>query len=212
MKFTKRNIKNFLKYFSKRAIGFFAYPMFKIEKWAYVGGFGNLYKVSNKGRVISFHGNKKIFLTPIINKNGYSEVRLSNNGIKKAKSIHRLVASAFIPNPKNLETVNHKNFIKWDNTIWNLEWMSNEDNIQHSVNNGRHMVNRPQPTTRVIEARICSVCGEMKSLNEFNKNYSHCKSCIKEKNHRYYSENRDDILKSKGSLKRYNNTKWTAIN
>lgn len=57
-------------------------------------------------------------------------LNLSNKGVKKIKRVHRLVAEAYIPNPLNLDTVNHLNHNKQDNSVANLEWLSNNDNAK----------------------------------------------------------------------------------
>lgn len=51
---------------------------------------------------------------------------------------HRLVAETFIPNPKNLKTVNHINGVKTDNRVTNLEWLSSSDNLKKSWEKGYH--------------------------------------------------------------------------
>lgn len=71
------------------------------------------------------HIKKKIIST------GYCRVDLCKDNVVYQKDIHRLVAEAFIPNPDNKPCVNHKNGIKTDNRVENLEWVSFSENIKH---------------------------------------------------------------------------------
>ena len=72
-------------------------------------------------------------LRPALNyKNGYLCVSLCNKSKHYLRLIHRLVAEAFIPNPNNLPEVNHINGNKLDNAVNNLEWVTRNENIQHS--------------------------------------------------------------------------------
>ena len=68
-------------------------------------------------------------LVPYKNHKGYLCVHLGRN---KTYYIHRLVAEAFIPNPENKSQINHKNGIKEDNRVLNLEWVSGSENILHA--------------------------------------------------------------------------------
>ena len=55
--------------------------------------------------------------------------------IKKNQFIHRLLAQAYIPNPENKAHVNHKDGVKTNNSLDNLEWATEQENSQHAVNN-----------------------------------------------------------------------------
>ena len=65
--------------------------------------------------------------------NGYYYVVLYKNAKRTFKTVHRLVAETFIPNPKNLPQVNHKDENKTNNYVDNLEWCNNEYNITYSM-------------------------------------------------------------------------------
>jgi hypothetical protein len=113
------------------------------EIWKDVKGYEGLYQISNEGRVKSLpkehrYGRKyekilKLGKT-IKQRNGedYPKVCLSKDGIVKYYNIHRLVATAFITNSNNKSEVNHKNGIKNDNRVQNLEWVTPKENSQHS--------------------------------------------------------------------------------
>lgn len=85
------------------------------------------YGITSCGRVWSFMKNK--FLTPFKDRDGYLRVNLYKNNKLYQKSIHRLVAEAYIPNTDNLETVDHIDSDKEHNYIRNLQWLSARDNV-----------------------------------------------------------------------------------
>ena len=62
---------------------------------------------------------------------------LCKDGKVKQPTVHRLVAEAFIPNPNNLDTVNHKDEVKTNNVASNLEWLSRTDNNNYGTRNKR---------------------------------------------------------------------------
>ena len=108
-----------------------------MEEWKDVVGYEGLYKVSNKGNVLScnyYRNSKPHLMKPQKNSNGYLKVVLSKNKKSKQFTIHRLVALAFLPNPDNLEMVNHKDENPENNNIENLEWCSRSYNQVYSMN------------------------------------------------------------------------------
>lgn len=92
-----------------------------------------LYQVSNLGRVYSIRTNK--FLKPKLNRCGYLSVNLKYKGSRVTKSIHRLVAEAFIENVNDLPQVNHIDEDKTNNCVDNLEWCSAKYNINYGTRN-----------------------------------------------------------------------------
>lgn len=103
--------------------------------WKPVVGFEKYYLVSDSGQVQSRR--RYSALKPKIDRYGYKAVTLSVNGKHYHRTVHRLVAQAFIPNPDNLPTVNHINEDKTDNRVCNLEWVSIADNDNHGTRNER---------------------------------------------------------------------------
>lgn len=104
------------------------------ERWRWVDGYEGLYMVSDHGRVLSTpkktaHGR---ILKQRENWAGYMGVCLCRNGEKKSKSVHRLVAKAFVENKDNKPEVNHLNGDRADNRASNLEWATRSENERHA--------------------------------------------------------------------------------
>lgn len=112
------------------------------EIWKDIKEFEGLYQVSNHGNVRSLdreihylvkgkYNGKRFFKGQIISQykinSGYLVVSLNKNGHNKKKLVHILVAEAFITNYENKPTVNHKNHIRTDNRVENLEWATYEE-------------------------------------------------------------------------------------
>ena len=81
-----------------------------------------------------------------VNNSGYMRVSiLLKDGTRRYFLTHRVVAGEFIVNPSKLETVNHKDGFKTNNSVSNLEWLSREDNKQHAIDNKLHVRNNFSP-------------------------------------------------------------------
>ena len=118
-----------------------------MEIWKEIKGYEDYYLISNKGNVMR---DNRILKTKF---NRYAEIHLCVDGKAKKHYIHRLVATAFIPNPHNKLTVNHKNGNKHDNGVSNLEWASYGENAKHAYSIG------------------LKVCRDLSGVN--NPNYRH---------------------------------------
>ena len=101
------------------------------ETWKKIQGFEGYYSVSNKGHVINDRTGKTLNPTP--NHEGYLYVVLCKNNFKKHKSVHRLVAEAFVDNPLSKPHVNHIDHNKENNTAENLEWVTPQENTNHEI-------------------------------------------------------------------------------
>lgn len=107
------------------------------------------YEVSNLGNVKSIRFNNRI-LKQHKDPKGYVKVKLYKDKIGYTQKVHRLVASAFIPNNDNKEQVNHKNGVKTDNTLNNLEWCTQKENMQHSIKAGLRFVKNQYMKEKVM--------------------------------------------------------------
>lgn len=137
------------------------------EIWKDVVGFEGFYKVSNKGNVysvgrVSSQGKKcgGLTLKPRCVGDGYLQVSLYKNGKMKSKYIHRLVAEAFIPNPKSLPQINHIDEVKDNNELSNLEWCTREYN--------NHYGTRIERFTQALSKKVRAVNVETGEVITFN--------------------------------------------
>ena len=110
------------------------------EEWWDIPGYEGYYQASTQGRIKSVdrtvrsrYGTQKCkgtMLTPAVGRN-YYRVTLVKEGSKKLFTVHRLVATTFLPNPDNLPQVNHKDENKLNNCVDNLEWCTQQYNLAY---------------------------------------------------------------------------------
>ena len=185
------------------------------EVWKPVKGFEGYYEVSNLGRVKRLDrydygcGYARFYKGRILKNltyktTGYLHVQLCKSGTIVNKSVHRLVAETFIPNPYNLPQVNHKDEDKSNNVVDNLEWCSSLYNSRYGTKNRR--ANETKIERGLVDPDCIGLTpDESKRLynekhKEEIKEYRHQqylknKEKIKERSKRYYYEHREDVLK-----------------
>jgi hypothetical protein len=127
------------------------------------------YSITSDGKVYSKRSKK--FLKPFFNTKRYLCVDIH---IKSAR-IHRLVAEAFLPNPKNLSQINHIDGDKTNNNVNNLEWCDNRQNVIHyysSKSPGVSITKYGNFHTKIYLNKKQVYLGTFKTLDEANLAYS----------------------------------------
>lgn len=114
------------------------------------------YDVDCIGNVISLRRNR--IMRGSHDKDGYLYVTFSINKNVKLMKVHRLVAQKYIPNPNNLPIVNHKNGIKDDNRVENLEWCTGLYNERHARSTGlKKMSGADNPRVKLTEKQVAEI-------------------------------------------------------
>jgi hypothetical protein len=122
-----------------------------MEIWKDIIGYERLYQVSNMGNVKTLarlHGQgnpymkKERLLKPPTNSTGYKQVTLYKDKKGVIHSVHKLVATAFLEREPHHQVVNHKDGIKANNTVENLEWCTYGQNQAHAIRTGLIRIHR----------------------------------------------------------------------
>lgn len=157
-------------------------------KWSPIVDYEGYYEINSLGTVRSIErlvdhpisGKikcRKRYITTRINNWGYRQLVLSKNGKATTHSLHRLLAKTFIPNPFNKAEINHKNGIKIDNCLENLEWCTRKENLQHAYQNG--LINKSSQRKPVIDISTGLVFEKVKeAADHFSVSLSTCKNYL----------------------------------
>jgi len=170
-------------------------------------------KVRTLDRVISTERGAWLFkgriLKPSSQKGGYLKVNVKVNGKWVSKKVHRLVAQTFIPNPDNLQEVNHKDCNRKNNNVENLEWCTHSYNSQYKEKYGvsqTEAVGHPLfainlKTLEVLHFRSQAEAG--RALGVFNQSINHViKGRVNQAGGYYFkTDDGNDIETDNGKLK-----------
>ena len=148
--------------------------------WKPVKNYEGLYEVSDLGLVKSLDrvhdlGNRKCLYRGKLmqardNGMGYLRIKLSKNNKARRVMLHRVIAEAFIPNPFNYKTVNHKDGNKKNNTISNLEWCTQKQNVKHAIKMGLIDIEKlKRRSSKIGKKTITKIAGH-NSISVFNTN------------------------------------------
>ena len=183
-----------------------------VETWRPVKGFEGLYEVSDLARVrvldrwqtIPKSGLLRLHQGHIINQHpsrkGYLMVSINPlEGKRRYRSVHRLVAEAFVPNPDNLPEVNHKDECKTNNLPENLEWCDSK----YNTNYGTAIIRRAKKYCKPIEQ--LTLDGQHVAF------YSSTRDAVKKSNGKFNERNINDLLNHRTRRKTAYGYLWRRI-
>lgn len=163
------------------------------NEWKPVVGFEGFYEVSANGKIRSC---SRVVRSKYCNRvvkgkelkqhkdqDGYCKIVLSKEGKTTTRAVHRLVAQAFIPNPNNYPVINHKNEIKADNRVSNLEWCTVAYNTNYNGMNYKRAAFRKKPILAISkDGRINYFDSVTEAAEKLKISHGNISSCL----HNYY--------------------------
>jgi hypothetical protein len=142
-------------------MGEIMFPQFSLpnEQWLPVANTSQRYYISTLGRLLTtgWKGTDQVrIMKPALDGSGYLRTMIKKDcGKIGTIKMHRLVAQAYLPNPNNLPQVNHKDGVKTNNAVTNLEWMNQVDNVLHSFATGlQSNKGSKNPIAKLTEAQV----------------------------------------------------------
>lgn len=165
--------------------------------WIPVNNYEGIYECSNTGFIKSVEGYKnnqwgkykspERILKPGTDRGGYLYVYLTKNGISKFELVHRLVLKSFTILGKNKIYVNHKNGIKSDNSLENLEWCTKSENTKHAYKTGlkKAIYGEFNKASKVTENQVKEIRNKYPKIKisklalEYKVNYSTIERIVK---------------------------------
>lgn len=152
------------------------------EQWKEIYGFNVLYEISNLGRVRTKYTKGKVYckdynyLIPVDNGNGYLKFNWKSKNKNHTVYLHRLVAEAFIDNPKGYKEVNHIDEDKTNNCVNNLEWCDHQYNSKFGTKNERAKKKRQRDILCIDTGIIYHTLQEI--VNEYNVSKTAISNCL----------------------------------
>ena len=121
------------------------------------------YFITKSGKIFSTLSNQELKYDRSCH--GYCKVKLMDRRLGRfiTLQVHRIVANQFIPNPRNLPEVNHKDGNHANNSVYNLEWCTSEYNHRHAVENNLYKVEEDSPRAKLTKEQVLSIYKEFES-------------------------------------------------
>ena len=157
------------------------------EIWRIIPGFGERYQASSFGRIKSLFSNKKSNINAILSQSpyyGYLRTYICGPDKQSSVACHKLIASAFLPNPENKPLVNHINSIRSDNRVINLEWCTYSENTIHSFKHGNAapLLGSNNGSSKLNESQVMEIFNSTDNIYQLAIKYGVSQpniSCIK---------------------------------